>query len=55
MRESQMTEECNHNWTEEYYGTRCTICNLFYPHGCAPWDEIAYETDDIECDYDDEG
>ncbi len=29
---------CDHVWTEEYYGARCTKCDLFYPHGCAPWE-----------------
>lgn len=33
-----MNEECKHNWVEEYYGTRCTNCDVFYPFGCAPWD-----------------
>lgn len=34
--------ECD--WVEEYYGHRCGNCDMFYPHGCAPWDD----TDDIE-------
>lgn len=29
---------CDHVWVEEYYGTGCTQCGAFYPHGCAPWD-----------------
>jgi len=37
-----MAAECQtdneHNWTEEYYGYRCSRCNLFYAYGCAPWD-----------------
>lgn len=33
----------NHKWVEEYYGTRCTKCKTFYPHGCAPWDEEVRE------------
>lgn len=28
---------CNHDWKEEYYGDRCTKCNLFYAHGQGPW------------------
>lgn len=31
--------ECEHEWAEEYYGTRCAKCKTFYPHGCAPWDD----------------
>lgn len=46
-------EECKHNWKEEYYGTRCDICNLFYPFGCAPWDDDE-EPDDDRDDYDDD-
>jgi hypothetical protein len=34
----------NHAWDDEYYGTRCTKCGLFYPFGCAPWDDN--ESDD---------
>lgn len=33
--------ECNwheHEWREEYYGTRCRNCGVFYVHGQAPWD-----------------
>lgn len=30
--------ECNHKWEEEYYGTRCQRCHLFFAHGHAPWD-----------------
>jgi hypothetical protein len=29
---------CQHEWREEYYGTRCARCDTFYPDGCAPWD-----------------
>jgi len=34
-----MSPECQHDWKEEYYGTRCMKCDLFYPYGCAPWDD----------------
>lgn len=30
-------EDCEHDWKEEYYGTRCSKCNTFYPTGCEPW------------------
>ena len=23
--------ECKHEWKEEYYGIRCSKCDLFYP------------------------
>lgn len=29
--------DCEHDWKEEYYGTRCEKCGLFYPFGCEPW------------------
>lgn len=29
----------NHKWKEEYYGVRCEKCDLFYPDGCAPWED----------------
>lgn len=28
-----------HKWAEDYYGSRCAVCGLFYPDGSAPWDE----------------
>lgn len=30
----------NHVWQEDYYGTGCTQpdCEVWYAHGCAPWD-----------------
>lgn len=31
-------ENDKHDFVEEYYGQRCSKCDLFYPHGCAPWD-----------------
>lgn len=45
-----MEENCKHEWIDEYYGTKCNKCNLFYPYGCAPWDmeEDEYNEDDIE-------
>lgn len=33
-----MDGACNHEWKDEYYGSRCAKCDLFYPEGCAPWD-----------------
>lgn len=30
--------QCKHEFKEEYYGTRCQKCDLFYPAGCAPWE-----------------
>ena len=56
-------EECQHDFQEEYYGTRCTKCDLFYPDGCAPWDEEQeepacsscgkpiYDFSDFGCEY----
>jgi hypothetical protein len=29
--------DCEHDWKEEYYGTRCTKCQTFYAFGCEPW------------------
>lgn len=29
----------DHEFKEEYYGHRCERCGLFYPFGCAPWDD----------------
>lgn len=31
---------CAHEWANEYYGSRCTKCNLFYADGNAPWDYV---------------
>ena len=47
---------CNHKWQDEYYGTRCTNCNLFYAHGCGPWDydENSQELDDEVLQYDED-
>lgn len=28
-----------HFWVETYYGTKCSECGIFYPDGCAPWDD----------------
>lgn len=28
----------NHEWKDDYYGTRCARCDLFYPSGSAPWE-----------------
>jgi transposase-like protein len=29
----------DHKWKQEYYGVRCSICGMFYPDGCAPWED----------------
>jgi hypothetical protein len=29
---------CAHKWNDTYYGTTCSVCKLFYPSGCAPWE-----------------
>jgi hypothetical protein len=45
-----------HNWQDDYYGTKCLDCGLFFAYGCAPWDESYDESDsdrDDE-DFDDE-
>lgn len=26
-----------HQWAEEYYGQRCSICGTFIAFGCEPW------------------
>lgn len=31
---------CAHEWKNEYYGSRCVKCDLFYADGNAPWDYI---------------
>lgn len=28
-----------HDFQEEYYGYKCINCGLFYPYGCAPWED----------------
>ena len=35
-----------HEGREDYYGTHCTRCALFYARGCAPWEEGLNEYDD---------
>lgn len=30
-------QDCKHNWTEEYYGLRCSLCNLFCAYEAMPW------------------
>lgn len=37
-----MTNTCDgyqHDWVEDYYGTGCQKCGLWFAFGCAPWDE----------------
>lgn len=41
-----MSEPCDHEWTESYYGHDCKKCDTFVPHGCGPWDEPPYPYDD---------
>lgn len=36
----QAHELCNltqHDWQEEYYGLKCSLCGEFVPYGCEPW------------------
>ena len=41
-------EDCSHEWHEEYYGYHCSLCDLFYPFGCAPWDDLDELANDDE-------
>jgi hypothetical protein len=48
--------ECQHEWKQEYYGIRCTKCDLFYPDNSnwfAPQDDDYDEDDErthsLEC------
>ena len=48
--------DCEHDWREEYYGTRCAKCGTFYPFGCEPWmpdDEALTELQAMETTGDD--
>lgn len=40
-------EDCkeweDHDWEDDYYGTRCKKCGLFFATGCAPWDYVGDE------------
>ena len=48
-----MSEPCDHEWTESYYGHDCKKCGTFVPHGGAPWDE--WDDDDgIRDEWDDD-
>ena len=54
MREVQMTRDCVHDWQKEYYGWRCSKCEVFVAFGCEPWaffDE--YDDDSDEPTYND--
>lgn len=31
--------DCGHDWVDVYYGSECSKCGLFYPDGCAPWED----------------
>lgn len=33
----ELAEECEHDWKQEYYGTRCQKCDTFYAFGSEPW------------------
>ena len=48
--EMRCSSSCQHDWVEEYYGDRCSKCDLFYAHGTAPWCQSA----DDDFDDDDE-
>jgi hypothetical protein len=28
-----------HDFDEDYYGYKCQNCGIFYPYGCAPWED----------------
>lgn len=43
-RAQELCELTHHDWVEDYYGYRCSQCNMFIPYGCEPW-----------IDFDDEG
>ena len=42
-----------HEWDEEDYSYRCINCGLFFPYGCAPWeeDDIARDNDAVAALY----
>lgn len=52
LRSKAQTCGFDHKFEEEYYGWRCAKCDLFYPYGCAPWDDcgdrgyLGYDYDD---------
>ena len=48
-----MSEICKHEWVDEYYGTKCKLCETFYPYGCAPWDDGEPDQDDEDSRYED--
>jgi len=41
-------DECSHEFKESYYGWQCEKCDMFHPHGCAPWDE---EEEEPKCEH----
>jgi hypothetical protein len=49
-----MTEVCQHKWVDEYYGTKCVLCETFYPFGCAPWDDDVKDGFDFGDDSEDQ-
>jgi hypothetical protein len=47
-----MSEDCKHEWKQEYYGIRCSICDLFYPdtgNWFAPDDDEEEEYHPYDC------
>jgi hypothetical protein len=38
-RDAALCGTFKHQWVQEYYGVRCSVCGLFYPDGCAPWED----------------
>ena len=49
--EKKICADGKHKWKEVYYGTECEVCGLFYPDGCAPWDNVNDDDDwDEKCD-----
>lgn len=45
---------CHHTYVEEYYGCLCTACGLFYPYGCAPWEDHEFDDDEHEPEEDED-
>src|SRR5689334_12172354 len=47
----KLRSACKCEWQEEYYGVRCIKCEMFYPHGGAPWEEGFDDDDDDDSIY----
>lgn len=43
--ELRYCEDGKHEYYDDYYGTACHKCDLFYPWGGAPWDD--FDEDDL--------